>query len=209
MLALLMGLKMLTSEPSLALEDVAAEFRKARSIQLRILYYSHKYSDEKRSHVWREVAFGEKWSTSSGFSREVTYDEEGIPWKIETKDRAKGVTLDLWLNQKKAQANGGCPGEGMGSAPVGSGGRWRFPCWSPGFSTAGSVSNWEPAKSTGGPSSACASITASVQATSGSIAGRGRSSAFWNQRQPSTTSTKTLSPETLRRRTGSTMGRKS
>ena len=103
MLALLVGLKMLTSEPSLALEDVAAEFRKARSIQLRILFYSHKFSDEKRSHVWREVAFGEEWSTSSGLSREVTYDEEGIPWKIETKDRAKGVTLVLWPNQKKAQ----------------------------------------------------------------------------------------------------------
>ncbi|MES2790513.1 MAG: hypothetical protein V4719_12955 [Planctomycetota bacterium] len=87
---------------NIALADISREFQKAKSIQFRHVMYAHHYDDSEKSSVWRGTSYVDCNFKAPGLSREVTFDEDGVPWQIVTKDKTRGITLELRLATKQA-----------------------------------------------------------------------------------------------------------
>ena len=90
------------SRGSVALAEVAEAFRKAKSLQFRSVGYVHHIGDGPVPARWRTADWEEHSWKSPGFRRKVCFDREGVPWKIETRDEARGITLELLLREKEA-----------------------------------------------------------------------------------------------------------
>lgn len=90
------------SRGSVALAEVAETFQKAKSLQFRSVGYVHHIGDGPAPERWRTADWEEYSWKAPGFRRKVSFDLEGIPWKIETRDEARGITLELRLREKEA-----------------------------------------------------------------------------------------------------------
>lgn len=85
--------------------DVVKEFHKAKSIQVRKVFYSHASRGENPVIVWRKVSCEECTFKLPGFSREVCFGSDGLPWRIITKDAVQGLALELNIGAKSAVLN--------------------------------------------------------------------------------------------------------
>ena len=94
--------QLLDPRGGVALAEVAEAFHKAKSLQFRILMHGTAHSAGPDAAKWRTVAWIDGSWKAPGFRREVTFDHDGVPWMIETRDEARGITLELRLTQKEA-----------------------------------------------------------------------------------------------------------
>jgi len=94
--------QLLEPRSNIALADVAEVFRGAKSLQFRVLMYTYLRSEQPVAAKWRTVSWIESSWKAPGFHREVTYGDDGVPWRIETRDDARGIKLDVRLTQREA-----------------------------------------------------------------------------------------------------------
>lgn len=87
---------------SIALADVAQDFRRARNIQFRSVGYVHVRGEGDPAPLWRQVSYTEHNYRAPGLYRMVSFGADGVPWQIVTEAAPRGLKLELRLSEKKA-----------------------------------------------------------------------------------------------------------